>query len=197
MELPGVDLRPLPWLTPARFESIGAYAGRMREGIRGERPVLMGVSFGGMMAIEIAKKIPGARVILVSSIRDHHQLPLWIRWGGRIYPRWFNPRIRSPRRMMGFIENHFIGVESVEDSWLVSEFQNKVDRRFLHWSIHTIAQWRNEWTPPSLHHIHGGRDRMFPLRKVQPTHIVADGGHLMVFNRAEEMSRILRPLIVP
>jgi len=197
LDLPGVDLRPLPWLGPERFESIGAYAGRMREGISGERPLLMGVSFGGMMAIEIAKKIPGARVILVSSIRHHHQLPGWIKWGGRLYPSWFNPRIRAPRKTMGFIENYFIGVESAEDGRLVSEFQNKVDRRFLHWSIHVIARWRNEWTPPSLYHIHGGRDRMFPLRKVQPTHIVADGGHLMVFNRAEEMSRILRQLIVP
>jgi len=188
---------PLPWLTPVANEPIEDYAGRMRTGIQGDRPVLLGVSFGGMMAIEIAKHLPGARVIIISSIRDRYQLPLWIRMGGRIYPRWLNPQMKHPRRWMAFAEDYFIGVESAEDRRLVTEFQNKVDREFLYWSIHAIARWRNEWTPNSFYHIHGGKDRMFPLRKVAPMEIVPDGNHLMVFNRAEAISRMLHPLIVP
>ena len=167
----------------------------MRAGIEGGRPVLMGVSFGGMMAIEIAKKMPGARVILVSSVREHSQIPFWIKIGGRFYPRWLNPGVKAPRRWMGFAENYFIGVESAEDSRLVSEFQNKVDRRFLYWSIHAIARWQNQWTPASFFHIHGGKDKMFPIRKVQPTHIISDGGHLMVFNRAGQVSGVLKQLL--
>ena len=195
LDLPGIELRPLPWLVPAPSEPIGEYAGRMGIGIKGERPVLIGVSFGGMMAIEIAKKMPGARVILVSSVPDHRQIPLWIKIGGRVYPRWLNPRVRGPRGLMRFAENYFIGVESAEDSRLVREFQGKVDRRFLYWSIHAIARWRNQWSPPSLHHIHGGKDRMFPIKKAQPTHIIPDGGHLMVFNRAAEVSAALREIL--
>jgi pimeloyl-ACP methyl ester carboxylesterase len=189
-----MDFIPLKWLMPVPHEPIGEYADRMRAGITDERPLLLGVSFGGMMAIEIAKKLPGARVIIVSSICDHMQMPLWIRLGGRVYPRWLNPRMRSPRKFMRFFENYFIGVESEEDSRLVEEFQNKVDQRFLYWSIHAIAGWRNRWTPPSFFHIHGGRDRMFPLRKVQPAHFIPDGGHLMVYNRADEVSAVLREL---
>jgi len=195
LELPGVRLLPLPWLTPVPDEPIGKYADRMRTGIAGARSILLGVSFGGMMAIEIAKKIPGATVILVSSVCDHGQIPLWIKLGGRMYPRWLNPRMRRPRQFSRFLEDHFVGVESDEDSRLVSEFQNKVDREFLYWAIHAIARWDNQWTPPALHHIHGGRDRMFPLRRVVPTHVIPDGGHLMVFNRAEAMSRVLREIM--
>lgn len=197
LRLPGVRLVPLPWLTPVTDEPIEDYAGRMRMGIQEDRPVLLGVSFGGMMAIEIARHLPGARVIIISSIRDRYQLPLWIRIGGSIYPRWLNPRMKRPRSWMAFAEEYFIGVESAEDRRLVSEFQNKVDREFLYWSIHAIARWRNEWTPHSFYHIHGGKDRMFPLRKVQPMQVVPDGNHLMVFNRAEAISRMLQTLIVP
>ncbi|HVU95561.1 MAG TPA: alpha/beta hydrolase [Puia sp.] len=208
LELPGVRLRPLPWLMPAStHEPFDDYADRMRAGIgslwpeatdlgaAGEPTVLMGVSFGGMMAIEIAKKIPGARVILVSSVRDHLQIPFWIRIGGRVYPRWLDPRVKAPRRLMGFAEDYFIGVESAEDRRLVSDFQNKVDRQFLYWAIQTIARWQNEWAPRCCYHIHGGRDRMFPIRKVQPTHIIPDGGHLMVYNRAEAVSSVLREIL--
>jgi pimeloyl-ACP methyl ester carboxylesterase len=196
LELPGIRLRPLSWLLPSSVdERIEDYADRMRAGIAGERPVLLGVSFGGMMAIEIAKKVPGARVILVSSVKEHRQIPLWIKFGGRVYPRWLNPTMRGPKKLTRFAENYFIGVESAEDSRLVSEFQNKVDRRFLYWAIHTIARWENRWAPDSLFLIHGGKDRMFPIRKIQPTYIIPDGGHLMVFNRAAEVSGVLRQIL--
>jgi pimeloyl-ACP methyl ester carboxylesterase len=195
LELPGTELLPLPWLTPKASEPVGEYAGRMRAGISGDRPVLIGVSFGGMMAIEIAKKLPGAIVILVSSVRDHSQLPLWIKWGGRLYPRWLNPRMRRPPAFSRFLENHFMGVESDDDGRLVKEFQNMVDRPFLFWAVHAIARWRNCWIPPVYYHIHGGADKMFPIKKVQPTHVIPDGGHLMVYNRAEAVSRMLREIL--
>jgi hypothetical protein len=57
------------------------------------------------------------------------------------------------------------------------------------------VRWRNQWSPPSLYHIHGGKDRMFPILKVQPTHIVPDGGHLMVYNRAEAVGSVLRAIL--
>ena len=196
LELAGVRLLPLPWLLPVPYEPIGEYANRMRAGIVGERPVLMGVSFGGMMAIEIAKKIPDATVIIISSARDRWQLPLWIKAGGRVYPHWLIPRLHRPRWRVSFFENYFLGLESPDDSRLVSDFQNKVDQQYLDWAVSTIARWQNEWTPPSFFHIHGGKDRMFPLRNVQPTHVIPDGGHLMIYNRAEAVSRMVHEILL-
>jgi pimeloyl-ACP methyl ester carboxylesterase len=195
LEVPGVELRPLPWLTPVPYEPIGEYADRMRAGIADERPILLGVSFGGMMAIEMAKELPGATVIIVSSVRDRRQLPLWIKAGGRVYPHWLIPRMRRPRWRVRSLEGYFLGVETEEDRQLAGEFQDKVDQQYLEWAIGTIARWQNEWTPPSFFHIHGGRDRMFPLRSVEPTHVVPDGGHFMVYNKAEEVSRVLRGIL--
>jgi hypothetical protein len=63
------------------------------------------------------------------------------------------------------------------------------------WAIHTIARWKNEWEPRSFFHIHGGRDGIFPIRLVQPTHVIPDGGHLMVYNRADQVSRVLRDIL--
>ena len=195
LELPGVRLIPLTWLTPEGNEPIDVYAGRMRAGISGERPVLLGVSFGGMMAIEIAKELPGATVIIVSSVRDHRQVPLWIKAGGRVYPRALFPSIQRRKLRMPSIERYFIGVESAEDAQLVNEFQEKADPQYVAWAIDTIARWQNEWTPASFYHIHGRRDRMFPFKNVQPTHVIADGSHLMVFNRAAAVSAVLRQLL--
>src|SRR4051812_3172924 len=71
----------LPWLDPVSAnESIEAYAARLIALIRHENPIMMGVSFGGMMSIEIARQIPVKKVVLVSSIKHHGEKPAYLNW---------------------------------------------------------------------------------------------------------------------
>ena len=39
-----------------------------------------------------------------------------------------------------------------------------------------------------VHHIHGDRDRMMPLRRVRPDHVVRGGGHLINLTHADEVN---------
>ena len=64
LNLPGLSLYDLPWLPNQPDEPIAHYADRMKAAIRHDNPILLGVSFGGMMAIEIAKLYQSATVIL-------------------------------------------------------------------------------------------------------------------------------------
>jgi pimeloyl-ACP methyl ester carboxylesterase len=155
----------------------------------GTGPVLLGVSFGGMMAIEIAKLFPAATVILVSSIRHRRQLPLPIKMTRHLgLDKWTPP---ANWRLLAPIQDYFLGVETRADSRLVREYRGNVDPHYLQWAIRQIAGWRNEWQPAALYHIHGSKDRVFPLHLVEPTHVVEGGGHLMIHNRAEEISGLL------
>ncbi|MBK7885618.1 MAG: hypothetical protein IPJ81_18875 [Chitinophagaceae bacterium] len=58
INIEGYQLKVIPWLTPLRNETLPQYATRMRSNIEEENPVMMGLSFGGMVSIEIAKQIP-------------------------------------------------------------------------------------------------------------------------------------------
>jgi len=193
----GLEFRPLPWFMPLDEEQMRAYALRMSAGINDKNPILLGVSFGGMMAIEISKLIPGSTVIILSSIRERWQMPFWIKAGS-----WFHLyKLVSPQSVRGSLslfggrlprlENYLLGVETAEDARLCREFREQADPNFIGWAIRRIVNWQNDWAPASFYHIHGGKDRMFPLRRVEATNIVPDGGHLMVFNRAEEVSQLL------
>ena len=194
--VPDVDFQPLNWLTPVRREDIGSYSTRIREGIPEDRPVLLGVSFGGMMAIEIAKSLPGATVIIVSSISAGSQLPLWMKLGGYLPIDRLSPAGSIKRgRLLTRLENYMLGVESEEEAVLCRDFRVHIDRGYLNWAIGVILRWRNGWKPSSFFHLHGGRDRIFPLRLVKPTHVIEDGGHLMIYNRAGEISRLLGDIL--
>ena len=68
LKVDGYALKVINWLIPEPNETIEHYASRMRAGITEENPVLMGLSFGGMMCTEIAKQIPVSKIIIISNI---------------------------------------------------------------------------------------------------------------------------------
>ena len=75
------DLKYLEWIDPFPNESIETYARRLSKGIDQDHPfILLGVSFGGIIAIEIAKITTPIHTIQISSVDNHHVLPkLYIR----------------------------------------------------------------------------------------------------------------------
>jgi pimeloyl-ACP methyl ester carboxylesterase len=217
LTVPGVTWVHLPWLMPDGDETIEAYAGRMKAGISyasppvgeaslpapaEEAPVLLGFSFGGMIAVEIAKYLPTATVIIVSSIWHGRQLPVPIKMTKHLrLGKWSPP---ANLRLLAPLQDYFLGVETPADSRLVREYRGNVDPHYLQWSIRQIAGWQNTWQPASFYHLHGTRDRVFPIHRVKPTHVVEGGGHFMIHNRGAEISRILRgiagiglPLVYP
>jgi len=84
LNLPGTELIVLKWLIPKQHESFADYSRRMFEQVAEENPVLMGVSFGGMTCIEMAKQFPIQKLILISSIKTKQELPLWMQGTGTL-----------------------------------------------------------------------------------------------------------------
>ena len=187
--VPGWTIRVLRWLRPEPGEPLARYARRMREQIDEERPVVLGLSFGGMIAIEMARQAPLRQVILLSSIRGHAEMPSWMRLSGRLRLHRIVPL--PVMRFFSQFNNGRLGVRTPEEKAFVQEYRRNADPWYLNWAIDAIVRWSNEWQPEGLVHIHGSGDRIFPMARLQPTHIIPGGTHLMVFNQAEEVSRVL------
>src|SRR5882757_2512216 len=84
LHIKGYELHYIPWIRPHKKEHIEGYAKRMGEYIKEKSAVLLGVSFGGMMGIEIAKQIPLKQLIIVSSIKSVSELPRWMKTAGTL-----------------------------------------------------------------------------------------------------------------
>ncbi|MBC7686938.1 MAG: alpha/beta hydrolase, partial [Aquabacterium sp.] len=146
LRLDGYVIEFLPWLTPLPGEKIEGYAIRMSQPLVGKNPVLVGLSFGGMMSIEIAKLIPVEKVILISSIQSAAQLPRWMKAAGwlrlnKIFPM-RSYKITEP------IQNHFIGVSQPEEIELVRSYRKNAPQLYMDWAINEVLHWRNNWQPP-------------------------------------------------
>ena len=66
----------LSWITPEEEEPIADYAKRMCQNIQHKDPILLGVSFGGVLVQEMAKHISCYKVVVVSSVKSYKELPL-------------------------------------------------------------------------------------------------------------------------
>jgi pimeloyl-ACP methyl ester carboxylesterase len=191
LSLPGCALFPLPWLKPEPKEAIGHYAARMAEGIRHPEPILLGLSFGGIMAVEIARIIPLKRVWLISTVKQRCEMPPYMRFGA-VLPLHRLALALNPHKWMGPLENYNLAVETPEERAMVARFRKTVDKDYLRWAIEVIVHWQNSVIPPGVLHIHGDKDRIFPIRYVRPDHIIEGGGHLLVHNRSTVVNRLLQ-----
>jgi pimeloyl-ACP methyl ester carboxylesterase len=183
----------LPWLQPLRGESIEHYARRMRAGIKVENPVLLGLSFGGIMSIEISKILPVSKIILVSSVKSTSELPGWMKRCGRLgLNKLFSMR---GYKIMEPIQNIILGATTAEEKTMIRNRRKKAHVAYTNWAVNAAINWRNSWQPPVLFHIHGDNDKLFPIKNVSPTHIVKGGGHLMIMNKAEEVSQFINAIL--
>ena len=194
LQVDGYNITCLPWLAPLPKETITAYASRMREDIIEENPVLMGLSFGGMMSIEIAKQLPVEKLILISSIRCVKELPVWMKTAGMLRLNRVLPM--RPYPFIEPIQNRNLGISTPEEIELVRSYRRNAPQAYMDWAINQVLNWRNSWYPTPLYHIHGDADRLFPIRNVSPTHVIKGGGHFMIMNRAGEVNTALRQILI-
>ncbi|HTL07989.1 MAG TPA: alpha/beta hydrolase [Chitinophagaceae bacterium] len=179
----------LQWITPVSNETLAAYALRLAAAIDTREPFgLIGLSMGGMMAVEIAKHLTPARTVLISSVPAASQLPSYFKAAGRIgLHKWVPVQwVKSAS-----LAKRVFTLETPEDKEMLRALIRESDNAFISWAMGAILQWKENEAPQSYVHIHGSRDAVLPLRNTRPTHVIAGGGHLMIMNRASEINRIL------
>ena len=183
----------IPWFDPSKNETIDAYAKRMIAQIHHQDPILFGLSFGGIMCIEIAKIISTGKIIIISSIKSFHEMPLWMKLTGKLNLDKIVPL--KTFKLIEPLENYNLGIENNEELNLVREYRKSIGQQYTNWATHQILNWKNVWQPKKLIHIHGGKDHIFPLKNIKADYIIPNGGHFMIMNRAQEVNSILQEIL--
>ena len=191
LDLPGVAKKYVPWIPPIKGESLQDYCRRLSAAIdTSDEVILLGVSFGGIVAIEIAKQIPCKRVIVISSITSHRQMD-WKMKLLRFTKLYHLVPVSLFKSLALLAADYFFKTGTKEERELRNTIIRDADERFLEWSIPVMFNWRNDVVPKNVVHIHGTRDRVFPISLID--HCIPIGGaeHFMIVNRGKEISRIV------
>ncbi|MNU65561.1 hypothetical protein D3C71_548550 [compost metagenome] len=182
----------IPWepLTEPN-QSFESYVKQLSIHVKTPHPILIGISFGGIVAQEMSALLNNCPVLILASIRTRAELPLWMKAGGKIGLQKMIPIKKLLKNKKG---NHwFFGTKTQEEKIILDQILADSDPLFTKWAIHQIVSWKRKTTVSSkVLHIHGTKDRIFHIKKLHPDYMVEGGTHFMTVSKHDELSKIIR-----
>ena len=189
LSVPGYELVPVKWTAYNKNDTLATYAEKLTKQITEDMPIVLGLSLGGMLSVEVGKIIPTKKILLISSAKTTSELPgigqkSFLKSVVNMLPSGFFGHARLMNTKM-------IGAESDEDRKLLVDMMRDTDPGFIKWSLGAVIGWSNTTYPKEVFHIHGTADRIIPAKNVRPDVWIKGGSHIMIVNRAAEVSRII------
>ncbi|AMC09830.1 alpha/beta hydrolase [Lutibacter profundi] len=184
------ELHFLEWLIPlSEHESIQDYAKRMTDSITNSNPVIVGVSFGGIIAQEMSKHLNPKKVIIISSVKTSNELPkrLKIIQKTKAYKLF-------PTKVITNIEEFTIyafGKKAKTKVELYKKYLSVRNSNYLNWAIYNVLHWNQTKPIENLLHIHGTNDNIFPIKHIKNCVEIKNGTHVMILNKAKIISKII------
>ena len=184
----------LKWMKPLDVEEkIDNYALRLSAKITEENPVLVGVSFGGIMVQELAKFLNPRKVIIISSVKSPDELPQRFRFAKftKIYKLF-------PIKVIENFEDYtkyFLGKTLKKKADLYKKYLYVRSKESLKWSIYNIIKWEQIKPIENIIHIHGSADTVFPIKNIKNAIEIKEGTHIMILTKAKKISKIIDEIL--
>jgi pimeloyl-ACP methyl ester carboxylesterase len=182
------------WIKPSPGESLPEYANRFAATIPiNKDDILLGVSFGGMVALEIARQRPVRAIILIASCRHPRSIaPAVTRFAsvGLRFP------IPNAARRLAPLAIPVLGPMNPDHRKLLMDMAETTSMDFLRWGARAILGWAGveSVTCPTLH-IHGRRDRVILCKAVRADAEVPGAGHVVNLTHAPEVNEAVRAFL--
>jgi len=186
----------LSWFPPFKNELLSSYAKRMSMLVKHTNPILIGVSFGGILVQEISKYIKVKKLIIISSVKSKVELSMSMKFAKttgihRLLPlNWIN----DLEKLLLFVFGP--SIKTKVDAY--KKYLSERDPDYLKWSINQIVNWKQIKYDKNIIHIHGENDKVFPLRYLERNKnfiIVKNGTHATVLRDHKWFSKNLPILI--
>ncbi len=189
LEIPGYVFKFIAWKPFSKADTLQTYAMKMAQDIPPGKQLIAGLSFGGMLAVEIAKARPEVHAMLISTARTAKDV------------KWINPINRAimnwnliPRKLLGRpnpLAYKVLGATNAEERALIDDINRKCDPDIKISSMKAILNWTNTVVPANTFHVHGTDDKMLMPKRNAPDVWLEGGKHIMIYTRAKEVSAIL------
>ncbi len=184
---PAFQIHHIDWIEPLPNESLQGYARRMAKDIDTNSPfALVGLSFGGIVCIEIAKFLNPLQIIQISSVSNRSELPWYFRLSGKLnlHQLGFAQSIKKSDRLLFW----FFGTKSNKLKAYLKEMIDQTSTTYLRWSMNAISNWQQLEKPQHVIHIHGTVDKLFPIKYCKADIVIEKGSHFMVVTHGKRIS---------
>jgi len=184
----------MEWEIPLNNETLNEYAHRISKKITHKNPVLIGVSFGGILVQEMAQFLDPKKIIIISSVKSNLEFPTTFKLAKQT-----NAYKLIPTSLIANIDNlaKFTFGEKVKQRLKLSQkFLSVRDKKYLDWSIEKIIMWDRKKVDPKVIHIHGDADEIFHIKNIKNCIVVKGGTHIMILSKYKWFNTNLPKIII-
>ncbi|MCX6296717.1 MAG: alpha/beta hydrolase [Bacteroidetes bacterium] len=190
LKLNNCKIHYIKWEPASKNETLPQYAMRLAKQIDDSLPfALIGVSLGGMCAVEIAKKIKPVKTFVISSCKTFDELPSKITFWKNI-PVYKVLSDSVFKRSALLIKKQF-GVFTKEQKNKFKEMLNTSPQGYFVGAVNCIVNWKNKEVPQNIIHIHGTADLVLPYKNLNCDYTIQEGNHFMIVSKADEINEII------
>ncbi len=194
-ELP--EAQVLEWIPPEAEESLAAYAQRWSQHLDlGPKDILVGMSFGGQVALELAKHLPLKACLLISANRRSQEIRSQFRLQAKVLPRISDSMLRQTFLKVGIpLLKRWESLTDQQVQWL-EEMVEEMDTSFFRWATQAAAEWDYEFQASDfqmpLYQIHGEKDTIIRIQNQDEVELLAGASHLLTFTHSKEINQWLK-----
>ncbi len=186
-------LHPLSWKIPEANDTLEVYAKKMLEEVKEDNPVLIGVSFGGVIVQEMAKYITAKKTIIISSVKSKNELPKRMRFSRALGLYRIAPV--SLVRNIDTLANYAIGDRLKQKVALYQKYLSITNPIYLNWALQQMLCWEQTEYNEDLVHIHGTDDPVFPYKYIDKCIPIKGGTHAMIITKCKWFNNNLPKII--
>lgn len=188
------EIHLLEWFQPENHETLKIYAKRMAKKVVYDDAVLLGVSFGGILVQEMAQFLNLRKLIIVSSVKSNVELPNRMKFAKatKAYKLLPTSLLQDVEKLVKYA----FGDVMKQRVKLYEQFLHLRNKEYLDWAIEQVVCWERVIIDPSVIHIHGEADEVFPAKNIKSFIPVKGGTHLMILNRFRWFNQNLPKIIL-
>lgn len=184
----------LEWFVPLKNETLSDYALRMTKEIKHKNPVLIGVSFGGILVQEMAKHIETRKIIIISSVKSNTEFPKRMKVAKKTLAYKLVPT--SLLSNVEVLAKFSFGETITKRIKLYEKYLKMRDKKYLDWAIENVILWSQSEINENVIHIHGDNDEVFPSQYIKNFIPVKGGTHVMIINKYKWLNENLPKIIL-
>ena len=192
---PPYETKIIEYGTPGKDDTMESFALKLSRQIDTSQAfILIGVSLGGMICVELNEILNASKTIIISSAKNktelpfrykfQHRLPLYKLFSGEIL-------LAGAKILQPIVEPDRNKNKETFKSMLAAK-----DAQYMKRAIGLIINWNRKRNTKPLFHIHGSNDHTIPIINIKsPVYVVDKGSHMMTLTRAPEISNLINKIL--
>ncbi|MEQ1732506.1 MAG: acyl-CoA thioester hydrolase/BAAT C-terminal domain-containing protein [Bacteroidia bacterium] len=188
-------LKIIEYETPRKNATLNEFALQFCSVIDTTQPfVLLGVSLGGMICVELAEVLKPQKTIIISSAKNRNELPFRYKFQKAIpLHKIFSGSLilAGAKLLQPIVEPDRRKNKATFKQMLASKNPTYMKR-----TVGLIINWERIENSTKIYHIQGTNDHTLPLKKIKNVdHTINNGSHLMTLTKAKEVSLVINKIL--